>query len=160
MSICGKCNQPIRWDESLSYRHVPGVGGCYCCERCCAELDGVPVPEPKRYPQGCRMPFKPDTHPAQGAVIPICGLCRVALPWGVDRGSHTRIREEMLLVGENVVVGGYVMGECCLKKWRPRVAAYLRRLCRDCNTLDCSIEGHVRHLAAGASDRIGGNMLM
>ena len=91
---CGLCEQVIRWDEVLRLTSVDAEVAAgvwerqqlHACPRCVARLNGEEPPEPRRYPQGCRMPQRPKGS----ADLPVCGLCRVALPWGSDRGSPMR----------------------------------------------------------------------
>lgn len=157
MNLCGKCGKTPRWDESLSHGFFEGTGGCFACEACHAELAGLPTPEPPTYPPGCRMPRKPGSD----ADLPVCGLCRVSLPYGMDKGTHLRIRPEMLEEGEEVQPGGYTVGPCCLAVWKPRIAKYLKRLCRTCGELDCEEPDHARAMAAHASAKsLGGSALL
>lgn len=157
MRTCGRCRRVVRYDENLTSFFITGWGNGQVCEVCQAQEQGLPPPEPTRYPVGSRIP----RFPGSDKDIPICGLCRQALTEDLDRGKPVRIRPEMLDPGEKVERGCYVMCPDCLKQWRPRVLAYLKRLCRVCNELDCEEPDHSRMLPLTATERqVVGNLLV
>lgn len=153
---CNHCGRALRWDEEARPVFLEGIGNLFCCPDCQARARGEPPPEPRRYPVGSRIPRhpqRPDTD------LPICGLCRKALPWGQDKGTNLRVRPEFVN-GDAVECGGYSACQECVAYWRPRILIYLQRLCRTCNALDCEREEHGRMLAATATERnVTGGML-
>lgn len=88
--------------------------------------------------------------------MPICGLCRIALPWGQDQGTLIRLRAEVLAV-EDLEAGiepgdAYVACHECVAHYRPRLHAYLKAACRVCDRLNCTEDGHSSILSPGASE--------
>ncbi len=159
---CNHCGRALRWDEEQRPVLLEGIGQVWCCPDCMANAQGLDPPKPKRYPVGSPIPNHPLLPAHERADMPICGLCRIALPWGQDKGTLLRIRDEEIL-DEEVSPGAYRVCSDCLRYWRPRVLAYLQRLCRKCNVLDCEQkgnDGHQRMLPANATERqVVGGML-
>lgn len=178
---CHSCQRRLRWDETLELTWIEqpketlpplASGGTFCvtlaapapasnrqiyaCPDCVAKANDRPPPPVRSYPLGTR----PPQHPLKtdsGSHMPICGLCRVALPWGQESGQMLRIHPEMI-DDEAVAKFGtirpvaYPMCDACVAWWRPRSLAWLKRRCRTCETLDCDRNGHVRHQRAEAEE--------
>ena len=171
---CNLCTRTLRWDERLaqatfSVEVSPGVSeiqNAWGCPDCIAKVHGLEAPAPNRYPPGCRMPRHPgQANSATPGDLPICGLCRVALPWGQQRGDHVRLPAEVL--DESDLAAGITPGDAyelcgeCLARYKPRVVARLKRLCRVCGELDCQEADHVPCVPPGAADAtIGGDALL
>lgn len=109
--ICGRCKKQLRYDERL--RTVQTAEGTYpLCPYCVAEHEGGSY-SPPTYPPGSLIP----RHPQSDADLPICGLCRRALPWG-DKCYGMRLREEDV-AGTDVEPGAYPACSECRAKWKP-----------------------------------------
>lgn len=146
---CGKCRRVLRYDESLSAFDVIGWGNGHVCEVCIANATGQPVPESMRYPPGCHLPKMPNGQ----TDIPICGLCRKALPEDQEAGKPLHVRREFFGTREEVAEyqsleagtddaeiradwracrgwpvepGIYSACRECIAKWRPSMLAYLK----------------------------------
>ena len=186
MRTCHLCNRALRWDENLTLTRVEqtaepaaplpadhfGAGvfvvstatvaapseQVHACPKCHAEVNGLPSPEPRYYPKGKRVPQHPQKPDCD---LPICGLCRRALPED-DRGHLMRLRGPELSP-EDIAAGiqpqdAFHACRECVEKYRPRKLAYLQRVCRECGVMDCMTPGHAPMLAGGASERqvVGG----
>jgi hypothetical protein len=61
--------------------------------------------------------------------MPICGLCRIALPYGQRKGEVMRLRAEVL--DSDDIFAGIEANDCyvscneCLAKYRPRILKHL-----------------------------------
>lgn len=124
---CNLCSRLLRWDEEQRPTHIEGLGNAFCCPDCLAAARGLPKPEPRRYPVGCRMP----QHPLKGdpgSHLPVCGLCRIALPWGQDDGRLLRLRPEFVTEEDDVECGCYRACQECIAKWKPRILIYLKQI--------------------------------
>lgn len=153
MDICGLCRRAARWDESLvgvqvnpspeqpSYEilvsafgveQCQGTVGMRACSSCAAKLNGLPPPEPRRWPHGKSVPTIGEGMRQRD--IDICGICRLALRQDDQQTSLRLWEEDVAEVGPygplpaQVEPGGYRVCSDCLAKYRPRIAARLRRL--------------------------------
>lgn len=131
---CGCCGRVVRWDESLSLTPVlaevmPEVyeqQQLHACPDCVARAAGREPPEPRRYPRGQPVP----RHPERNCDLPVCGLCRVALPWGQDRGEPMRLRADVLDADD--LAAGILPGDCyvscaaCVAKYQGRILRELQ----------------------------------
>lgn len=165
---CRLCSRALRWDEKLALtlavvEVAPGITetqNTHACPDCHALANGQEPPEPKTYPKGGKIPG----HPLQSSGdMPICGLCRKALPWGQSQGEPMRLRAECLDADD--LAAGIVPGDCfvscrgCIQKYRPRILQHLQRLCRRCDQLDC--ECGQPYLPVGAKvEMVAGPLLM
>lgn len=118
---CGRCRQPLRWDESLGVCVVEGEGHYKACPRCVAESLGTQPPPPRVYPVEDDAP----AHPYRDDYLPICGLCRTALFEG-ERTSRLRLQAEDV-EGTDTEAGGYCACPRCIQTWKPVVIARLLR---------------------------------
>lgn len=153
---CHQCQRWIRWDEAL-WPAAVGAGTLYLCPRCYAENVEQEPPPIKSYPRNTRVP----QHPLRdcGAHMPICGLCRQALLWGQERGEYIRLYPELIDAETrerypDVKSISYPMCNECVVEWRPKVVAYLKRLCRTCNELDCVLSNHVPFIVPEADEML------
>ena len=171
MDICGLCRRAARWDESLvgvqvnpspeqpSYEilvsafgveQCQGTVGMRACSSCAAKLNGLPPPEPRRWPHGKSVPTIGEGMRQRD--IDICGICRLALRqddqqtslrlWPEDiwaEAEAVEVGQTAVQVGDEIMThrqyrdamvepGGYRACSDCLAKYRPRIAARLRRL--------------------------------
>lgn len=142
MRQCGLCQRTLRWDETLRtvqvcQDNVPGMQflvslwgtveeatvGAQACETCAAQLNGQQPPSPRRYPAGKPIPLHPDPVRARrGEHLPLCGLCRLALPEDEEVGRPIR-----LPVGVDCEPGLYQACHACRQRYEPAVRERLRQ---------------------------------
>lgn len=119
---CNHCGRALRWDEEQRPIFLEGVGQVWCCPDCQARAQGLPAPAPRRYPAGSRIPRHPRRNDGD---MPLCGLCRLALPYGQEQGVYLRLRTEFL-GDDDPTPGSYVACNECVARWRPRLLDYLK----------------------------------
>jgi len=116
----------LRWDETdimggldgaLPMRRilVENLGMTFCCADCQADIEDRPRPQPKRWESPT--PILGDWTRFN---LPVCGICRHALPHQQMSGKHITLPADILTDEDGLEPGGYAACQECIRYWKTR----------------------------------------
>jgi hypothetical protein len=140
--VCQRCHRAPREDDPGGHVALEGLGTVYLCSPCGAEVQGQPVPSPRRYPPGTPVPRRPGSD----GDIRVCAACRTALR-GDEQYTVLRLQVEDL-AGLDHPHGALLCCQQCTQRWRPVIFDRLKRV------------GVIGPSWLGGPESLGGNLLL